>query len=83
MLIPPFLYEVHFKMPGLYANKFTVEINDIARLICIDERAPVAQGMPMSSTASAEIVMTRANFIALADHLHRVAAKLREKGENE
>ncbi|MHC2619428.1 hypothetical protein ACVIW2_001460 [Bradyrhizobium huanghuaihaiense] len=63
-------------MPGLYANKFTIEINDVARLICIDERAPVAQGMPMSSATAAEIVMTHANFISLANHMQQAAAKL-------
>jgi hypothetical protein len=66
-------------MAGVYANKFTVEINDMARVVFVDERVPIREGMPMPSTTAAEVVMTHANFIALAEHMGKLAAKM--KGE--
>lgn len=64
-------------MPAFYSNKFVVEINDVARVVFVDERAPIAEGMPMSSQTATEIVMTHSNFIALADALNTIAAKLK------
>jgi hypothetical protein len=65
-------------MAGVYANKFTVEINDMARIVFVDERAPISEGVPMASTTAAEVVLTHSNFIALAEPMSKVAAKLAE-----
>jgi len=64
-------------MSGLYSNKFTVETNDVARIVFVDERAPLKPGLPMASVTAAEIVMTHANFIALADQMAQIANKLK------
>jgi hypothetical protein len=62
-------------MSGLYANKYTIELSDVGRIIFADERAPAAEGLPMSSATVAEIVMTVPNLIALAEHLQMLIAK--------
>lgn len=59
---------------SVYANKFTIEKNDIIRIVCIDERAPIAEGVPMSSATVADVVMTRANAKALADLMQKILA---------
>jgi hypothetical protein len=64
-------------MAGVYANKFTIEINDMARIVFVDERVPIREGLPMASTTAAEIVMTHANFLALAEHMGKAAEKLK------
>jgi hypothetical protein len=69
-------------MAGVYANKFTVEVNDMARIVFVDERARIGEGMPMAATTAAEVVMTHANFIALAEQMGKVAAQLAGKGTN-
>lgn len=51
-------------MPGLYANKFTIEINDVVRIVFVDERMPIG-GLPMAKATAAEIVMTHSNFALL------------------
>jgi hypothetical protein len=66
-------------MAGVYANKFTIEINDVARIVFADERAPIAEGMPMAAATTADVVMTHANFIALAESMSKTAAKLTGK----
>jgi hypothetical protein len=62
---------------AIYANKFTVEIGDVSRIVFVDERAAVAKGIPMSSTTVTEIVMTRENIKALADLIQQLLATLR------
>jgi hypothetical protein len=69
-------------MAAVYANKFTIEANDMARIVFVDERAPVKEDMPMSSATAAEVVMTHANFITLAEQMGKVAAQLAGKGTN-
>lgn len=54
---------------GLYANKFTVEISDIVRVVFVDERAPIKPGLPMSSATTTEVVMTADNARRLRDLL--------------
>jgi len=67
-------------MSGLYANKFTIETNDVVRIVFVDERVPPAQGLPMASVTAAEVVLTHANFIALAEQMGKIAAKLKSAG---
>jgi hypothetical protein len=63
-------------MAGLYANKFRIEISDVTRLVFIDERAPVAEGLPMSTATQAEIVVTHANLRALHELLGKMVDKI-------
>ena len=56
-------------MTGLYANRFTVEINDIVRIVFVDERAPIEPGLPMASATATEVVMTADNARLLRDLL--------------
>src|ERR1700678_1645386 len=65
------------EMAGLYANKFTVEINDVARIVFIDERAPLKPGLPMASVTAAEVVMTHANLVALGEIIKKHADKFK------
>lgn len=62
-------------MAGLYANKFTIEVNDVARIVFVDERAPAAQGLPMSAVTSAEIVVTYANLKSLCTLMAQIIEK--------
>jgi hypothetical protein len=64
-------------MPANYANKFTIEINDVARIVFVDERAPAAPGLPMSVQTATEVVMSHGNFLALAEKMTEVAKKLK------
>jgi hypothetical protein len=66
------------QMAAVYANKFTVETNDMSRIVFMDERAPARSGTMPSSTA-AEVVMTHANFIALANYMSKIAEELARK----
>lgn len=63
-------------MSGLYANKFTIETNDVARIVFVDERPAKAKGLPMPSVTTAEIVMTIANLRALHTALGIALSKL-------
>lgn len=63
---------------GLYANKFLIELNDVARIVFIDEHAPLAAGVPMASTVAAEIVMTHDNLKALYNSISTI---LQSRGE--
>lgn len=65
-------------MPAFYANKFTIEINDVARIVFVDERAPSAPGLPMASSTAAEVVMTLSNFVALAEQMGALAKRISE-----
>ena len=66
-------------MAAVYANKWIIETNDMSRVVFVDERVPIKPGMPMPSTTVAEVVMTHANFIALAEHMGKVAQQLTDK----
>lgn len=50
---------------AIYTNKFTIEMNDVARIVFIDERAPAAQGLPMASSTAVEVIMTIDNLKSL------------------
>jgi hypothetical protein len=59
-------------MSAVYANKFTLQLNDVARIVFVDEHAPLAQGVPMSSSTAAEVVMTLANLKALNEAITKI-----------
>jgi hypothetical protein len=63
---------------ALYANKFTLEINDMARIVFIDERPPITEGLPMASTTIAQIVMTIPNLESLGDIITQIVRKQKE-----
>jgi hypothetical protein len=67
------------RMAAVYANKWIIETNDMSRIVFVDERVPIKPGMPMPSTTAAEVVMTHANFIALVEHMSKVAQQLAGK----
>jgi hypothetical protein len=54
-------------MAAVYANKFTLQLSDVARIVFVDEHIPVANGLPKSVSTAAEVVMTRDNLKALND----------------
>lgn len=52
---------------AMFSNKFTVEAGpEIGRIIFLDERAKIADGLPPSVSTAAEVVMSRENLAALA-----------------
>jgi hypothetical protein len=53
-------------MAAVYANKFTLQLSDVARIVFV-EHVPLAEGLPMSASTAAEVVMTRDNLKALND----------------
>lgn len=57
---------------GVYANKFIVEVSDVVRVVFSDERAPIKQGLPMSVSPSADVVMTIENARQLRDLMNRL-----------
>jgi hypothetical protein len=62
-------------MAAIYANKFTVEIGDVARIVFIDERQAVAPGLPMASATVVEIILTRDNCAALGKLIAKLTAR--------
>lgn len=56
-------------MPGVYANLFSVEANDMARIVFSDQRAPLRVGMPAPASPAADVVMTRENALQLGQML--------------
>lgn len=62
-------------MAATYANKFTVELSDTARIVFVDERLPKAEGFPASSITAAEIVMTVENARQLGEMLVELVKK--------
>jgi hypothetical protein len=50
---------------AVYANKFTLQLSDVARIIFVDEHVPISEGMPKNVSTAAEVVMTRENLKAL------------------
>lgn len=66
-----------------YANLFRIETQasvaggppDLVRLIFIDERPAIAEGLPKSSTEVANLVMMPSNATALRDLLNRMLPK--------
>lgn len=68
-------------MPGLYANKFTIELNDMGRIVFVDQRAPAAESLPMASATAAEIVMTIDNMASLGAALTEMVEKHRRKNK--
>jgi hypothetical protein len=62
-------------MPAVYANKFKVEnFGDVLRIVCIDEHAPIGDGIPLSSSTATEFVVTRANAQALGELLVKMTS---------
>lgn len=59
-------------MAGLYSNKFTVEITDIARIVFSDERASVTVGNDV-----ADIVMTHDNLRQLGELIAKCLSHLK------
>jgi len=64
-------------MPAVYANKFTLQLSDVARIVFVDEQVPPAQGLPKSVSTAAEVVMTLDNLKALGE----LIAKMQKKGD--
>lgn len=60
---------------SVYANKFVIELNDIARIVFIDERMPISKGLPSSSSTMADVVMTRTNLQSLHDAIGTLLEK--------
>jgi hypothetical protein len=58
-----------------YANKFTIELSDVGRIVFVDERVPAAKGLPMASTTAVEVVMTLDNLKALAEGIEKTISK--------
>ncbi|WP_029083956.1 hypothetical protein [Bradyrhizobium sp. th.b2] len=64
---------------GLYANRFTIELSDIGRIVFVDERVPPAEGLPSASATVAEIVMTLPNLKVLGEQIGALVAKHEKK----
>lgn len=54
-------------MSSVYSNKFVVESGDVTRIVFLDERNSIVTGLPKSVVSAAEVVMTPANAIELAE----------------
>ena len=54
-------------MSATYSNKFTIQVGDVVRIIFIDERAKIVEGIPPSQATAAEVVITLENARALRD----------------
>ncbi len=63
-------------MSAVYSNKFTLELNDVARIVFVDERAPKAKGWPMASVTAAEVILTHNNLKALYELIGNGLKKL-------
>jgi hypothetical protein len=58
---------------GTYANKFSIELGpEVARVVFMDERAPIAEGIPKSIAEAGNLVMTRENWIEFARVMGRL-----------
>jgi hypothetical protein len=66
-------------MSGQYANKFNIQISDVARIIFFDEQVPQGEGVPGTSSTAADVVMTHANLRSLYDLVGRAIADM-DKG---
>jgi hypothetical protein len=66
------------QMAAVYSNRFTIEISDVARIVFVDERAPAAQGLPTQSVTATEVVLSRGNFIALAEQMTKIVEKMKK-----
>ncbi len=62
---------------AVYANKFSLELNDVARIVFVDERIPVAEGFPMASATVTEVVLTLANLKTLGELIDKTLSKHR------
>ena len=72
-MVPPEAQSKGKDMSTFYANKFTLQVSDIARLICMDER-PGIQFVPIMENTTichmmGEIVLSMPNARALRDLL--------------
>jgi len=65
---------------AVFANKFTIQTNDVGRIVFVDERAPIAEGLPMSSSTAAEVVMTLENLEVLGNLIAQMINKLKDRG---
>ena len=57
---------------ALYANKFTLEVGDVGRIVFVDERAAPAKGLPMPAITATEVVMTLDNLKQLGELIQRM-----------
>lgn len=62
-------------MTAVYASKFTLQLSDMARIVFVDERSPLAEGLPMGSGTAAEVVITLANLEALNETIAKTLAQ--------
>lgn len=60
---------------AVFANKFMVELTDVARIVFVDERAPAGQGLPMATSTAAEVVMTVTNLEILRGLIDKTLKK--------
>jgi hypothetical protein len=64
-------------MAGVFTNKFTIEVSDVARIVFFDERPASAPSLTAPSSTAAEVVMSLANFIVLAEQFANIAEQMK------